>query len=255
MTRDRAGVFGEVASLYDARRPGYPDELYDALLAYVPGATRVLEAGAGTGKATVALALRGLSVEAVEPDAAMAAIARERCAALPVRVVEGVPFESWQGEAGAFDLVASAQAWHWVDHLRGVEVAGRALRPGGALAMWWNRIGSREGPVFDAIEDAYRREAPSLADDTHVLNVRTAEIPGREPVAGFAPWEQRTFYWSTTYRAREYGELLETHSDHRLLEPERRSRLIDAVVRAIEDAGDGKLEYRYRTVLQLARRD
>jgi SAM-dependent methyltransferase len=254
MTRERASVFGEVAELYDARRPGYPDELFDALVAYVPGARRVLEAGAGTGKATAALAARGLSVEAVEPDGAMAAIARRRCAGLPVRIVDGMRIEDWDGEPGAFDLVVSAQAWHWVDPVRGMEVAARALRAGGAIALWWNRMGSRSGPVFAAIVDAYRREAPELLG-SHMLNRTMPEGVGQGRADGFGEWETRVFEWTTVYSAVEYAELLETHSDHRMLEPARLRRLLDAVVAAIDDAGGGKLEYRYRTRLRLARRD
>jgi len=50
----RALSFGQVADDYDRYRPGYPDALYAAVLA-----PRMLEAGAGTGRATLALAQRG----------------------------------------------------------------------------------------------------------------------------------------------------------------------------------------------------
>src|SRR3954447_13440858 len=73
--RDRGLTFGEAAELYDRARPGYPEPLFDEVLTSVPGAARVLEAGAGTGHATAALAARGVAVEAVEPDPRMAAVA------------------------------------------------------------------------------------------------------------------------------------------------------------------------------------
>src|SRR6188472_539154 len=113
--RPEALTFGEAAELYDRVRPGYPDAVFDAVLSAVPGARRALDAGAGTGRATVALAERGVAVEAVEPDSRMAALARTRCAGLPVRIRE-TRFEDWQGAAGTFNLVVCAQAWHWLDH-------------------------------------------------------------------------------------------------------------------------------------------
>src|SRR6266576_6083219 len=126
--RTRARVFGEAADLYDRRRPGYPAALYDDLLALVGGRGRALEAGAGTGKATVELARRGLEVVSFEPDQAMAALARRAAEGLSVQVEER-PFEEWRDEGGTFDLVVSAQAWHWIDRDRGPRVARRALRP------------------------------------------------------------------------------------------------------------------------------
>jgi SAM-dependent methyltransferase len=247
--REQATVFGEVAELYELRRPTYPAALFAALLEAVPGARRALEAGAGTGKATAALARSGLAVEAVEPDPAMAAVARRVCAGLDVTVRAG-RFEEWDGEAGAFDLVVSAQAWHWVDHDAGAGVAARALRPGGALAVWWNRPqGTRPGAAWRAVDAVYAREAPELIDKA---SARAAELPA-PPADAFAPWERRSFPWTRDYGAREYAELIRTHSDHRLLEPERLDRLAAAVEEGIDAAG-GRLTYAYRCDLALGRR-
>ena len=246
---ERATSFGGVAGLYDRRRPGYPDELFDDVLAFVPGARRALEAGAGTGRATVELARRGLEVVAVEPDPQMAAVARAATAGLSVRLHEG-RFEDCEGPAAAFDVVASAQAWHWVAFERGMEVARRALRPAGALAVWWNRNGPWEGPLREALDDAYRRHAPELARDF----APTPAFAGGAVLEGFEPLEVRSYDWEQEYDAVAFAEFLATHSDHILLEPARREALIGAVVDAIDGVGGGRLVYPYRTFLLLARR-
>jgi SAM-dependent methyltransferase len=248
----RANVFGSVAELYDARRPGYPDALYGAVVA--EDVRSVLEAGAGTGRATAALARRGVSVEAVEPDPAMAALARRAGAGLDVRVVGG-RFEDWSGEEGAFDRVVSAQAWHWVDPVAGAAVAARALRPGGALAIWWNRFAGGAGdPVLAAVQDAYRREARSLADRSRVLNSLDDLVSVPAPYAGFGEWTRHSFRWTETYRSQEFAELMATHSDHVLLDPEVRDRLLAAIVDAIDREGAGHVSYPYRTDLFMAGR-
>src|SRR5437868_4826158 len=124
---ERGLVFDRVAEEYDRVRPGYPAELIDSALA---GAEirRVLEVGCGTGQLTGALAARGLEVEAVEPGANLAALARRR---VPGLRVHSRRFEDVALPEAAYDAVFSATAFHWVDPAVGWAKAARILRPGG----------------------------------------------------------------------------------------------------------------------------
>ncbi|MEU9373991.1 class I SAM-dependent methyltransferase [Streptomyces sp. NPDC048255] len=134
----RARSFDSAAALYGAHRPGYPPALFDAVetLAGRPLAgARVADVGAGTGIATALLHERGAEVVAVEPGDGMAAEFRRANPQLPLVRGDGdrLPLAT-----GAFDLLTYAQAWHWTDPARSVPEARRVLRPGGALAIWWN---------------------------------------------------------------------------------------------------------------------
>jgi SAM-dependent methyltransferase len=197
----------------------------------------------------VALAERGVAVEAVEPDPRMAALARTRCAGLPVRIRE-TRFEDWQGAAGTFDLVVCAQAWHWLDHARACAVAATALRRDGALAVWWTRPRAVHGRVLEAVRDAYRRLAPALGSQTSLLVMRpAADIPDRAP--GFGAWRTESHPWQQAFDSRSYAALISTQPDHRLLPVEHRTPLIDAVTHAIEAHGN-RIEYEFRTDLSVA---
>jgi SAM-dependent methyltransferase len=182
----------------------------------------------------------------------MAAVARNATNSLSVQIVEQ-PFEEWYGEAGSFDLIASAQAWHWVDPDVGPAVARRALRPGGVLAVWWNQAGDWDGPVREALAAAYEHHAPGLADSVVNRSVHPLK-PEAIAVDGFEPMERRSYTWEQSYDAIAYGELLQTHSDHRLLSPEQLVSLVHEVAEIIEQVGGGQISYPYRTDLFTARR-
>ena len=106
--RERANSFGGAAQNYDTYRPRYPDRLIDDVLA--PDAHRVLEAGAGTGIASMQMIERGADVLAVEPDTRMAAVAQAK--GIPVELAT---FEDWDPAGRRFDLVVFAASFHWVD--------------------------------------------------------------------------------------------------------------------------------------------
>src|SRR5690242_10240238 len=96
---------------------GYPDRLFEDLVAHSnirPGG-RVLEIGCGTGQATIPLAERGFHIMAIELGTELSRLAREKLARYSsVKVITG-RFEDVDLDVGAFDLVFSAQAFHWID--------------------------------------------------------------------------------------------------------------------------------------------
>ncbi|WP_432139086.1 class I SAM-dependent methyltransferase [Streptomyces sp. bgisy154] len=134
----RAHSFNSAAAQYAANRPSYPAALFDAVeaLARRPLAgARVADVGAGTGIATALLHARGADVVAVEPGDGMAAQFRRALTDVPVVRGDGnrLPLAT-----SSMDLLTYAQSWHWTDPARAVPEALRVLRPGGALALWWN---------------------------------------------------------------------------------------------------------------------
>lgn len=136
---ERAASFGVAASAYDRGRPSYPAAAIDWLLP--PGATRVLDLGAGTGKLTRQLLQRGLDVVGVEPSSGM----REQLArelpdvTLLAGAAEAIPLDDQ-----TVDAVLVAQAWHWVDPALAVPEVARVLVPGGSLGLIWNIRDERE---------------------------------------------------------------------------------------------------------------
>lgn len=138
MTTSRAHSFNAAAAQYAENRPSYPPALFDAmeeLAAHPLTGARVADVGAGTGIATTLLHARGADVIAIEPGDGMAAQFR--------RALPDVPIVRGNGNAlpladHSVDFLTYAQAWHWTNPVESVPEALRVLRPGGALALWWN---------------------------------------------------------------------------------------------------------------------
>jgi SAM-dependent methyltransferase len=247
--RSRAESFGAVAAQYDRVRPSYPLALVDALLA--GGAQSVLDVGCGTGIAAALLVARGCAVLGVEVDARMAALARAK--GLEVEVGH---FEEWDPRGRRFDLVSSAQAWHWIDPRAGAARAAQALRSGGLLGVFWN-FGDPPPHVRELLSPIYTRLGPGVENYSVLFGNRDARVQdtldGLAAAGAYGPAQTTRFAWSEHYGTAAWLAQLATHSDHRALPAARRERLLDAVGEALDSVG-GSFEMPYETVLVLARR-
>jgi SAM-dependent methyltransferase len=253
MDEARRTSFDRKAEQYDATRPSYPAALVDDVIARCAPA-RMLEIGAGTGKATVLFARAQRELVAVEPGANLAAVLRRNVAAFPLVSVEETRFEAYTG--GGFDLVYAAQAMHWVDPAVRYTKVREVLRPGGALAVIYNQKAAIEqSPEMMALrrelDAAYAQWLPGTGEPDEVgatIRLWTREI---EASGQFGPVHIGQFPWTASYTSRDYVALLDTYSDHAVLPPERQRPLYDAITSAIARRGD-RIEIRYVALVFLA---
>jgi ubiquinone/menaquinone biosynthesis C-methylase UbiE len=172
-------AFGRTAREYELGRPEWPEELLDRVVAALGlgHEAGVLDLGAGTGKLTRLLVPRFERVVAVEPDDAMREVL--------VEVVPGA--ESRAGSAEAIpcaddevDAAFSGEAFHWFASRETVAELERVLRPGGALAIFWNIFLEAESQLDDAAE-AVLEEAVARGGTPGLPRVLSGKW--REPLA------------------------------------------------------------------------
>ncbi len=252
--REARLVFGEDAERYDRARPAYPAELVDTLVGLVGAGARVVDVGCGTGKAACLLAERGLVGVGVEPHPAMAALARANLAPWPGWRVDGAGFEDWvpgPGDTPA-DLVTAAQAWHWIDPAVRLHKAHAVLRPGGWLALFWNTPDADDdSPLRYAVDAVYTRLTP---EENPLPSCGGLPTPDRDELpadVAFGPAVTRDIRWSRRYTTAAWLDLLQTHSNHRLMSADLLDRVLGEVG-AVIDAHGGVYEARYDTVLWAA---
>ncbi len=246
--------FDGVAESYDAYRPAYPEEVIDALIAMtsIQPDSIILEIGSGTGKATLMLARRGFAIRCIEPGQHLVAIAARKLKHFPRVEFETATFEHSLMRPGEFDLVLSAQAFHWVPQKIGYALAARALKPDGRLALFWNMYPDPTSAVFLELRRVYQEHAPELADRSisyeDLIRARKRDI---ETSGCFGNVTTRMFPWSARYDTRQYLGLLNTYSDHLRLSVENRKNLFDSIAEVIDQHG-GYLEKPYVAALYVA---
>ncbi|MCG8347946.1 MAG: class I SAM-dependent methyltransferase [Chloroflexales bacterium] len=250
--------FNAAATLYDRVRPGYPPEIIDAIvaLAALPPTGKILEVGCGTGQITLPFAKRGYTILALEPGDALAALAAQNCRSYPQVTITQTTFEAWPVQAAGFDLLLSAQAFHWVDPAFGCAKAAAALRSGGAVALVWNLDVSQQTAFYQASQPLYDAYFPATTDSG--TNTSLAAQANRCKAtltrsADFADLHEIRHPWSTSYAAADYLDLLHTYSDHRLLPEPNKTGFFQAIEALIARFG-GVVPCQYETLLLLARR-
>jgi len=230
--------FGRSAAAYERGRPGYPDGAVDRLVAALPG-RQVVDLAAGTGKLTRALVARGCEVVAVEPVAAMRALI-----APPAVAIDGVAEATGLPSTSA-DGVTVAQAFHWFDGPRALTEIHRVLRPGGLLALLWNRrdtCDELQRRVTDLLEPL-RGGVPAHRDGTWRASLEDSEL--------FGPLREQTFVNEQLVDADGLADRVGSISFVAAMSEARREELLDEV-RAL--AGGGVVTLRYVVELQLTRR-
>ena len=246
-------TFEQVPELYDRARPSYPAELFDDLvgLAGLRAGDRVLELGPGTGKATVALAGRGLRVIGVELGEGLAAVARRNLAGFPEVEIVNVPFERWETDE-RFDAVTAFTAFHWIDPDVRYAKSADLLREGGALAIVETQHVQREGGdrFWVEVQDDYDAVAPSPDNSPPPLPDAVPDLSEEIAASGrFHSAAVRRYLWDAPYTADEYIAVLKTYSGHLSLAEAEQSELFRRIRARI---GDRVVTKTYLFVLNVA---
>ena len=170
-------------------------------------------------------------------------------------------FENVDFPEGAFDLVYSASAFHWIPEEIGYKKVFSMLKSGGAFARFANHPYRAKGnsalsEEIDAIYDEYyytyhNKKRDPLTEFTEAQAQERAKIAERY---GFSDIRYALFYRERGFSAKEYTSLLGTYSDHIAMEKTVRTRFFSKIEEAINKHG-GAITI-YDTIdLQLARKE
>ena len=260
--KELGATFDTEASKYDKMRPGYADELFQAIFEYVKigEGSRVVEVGSGSGQATLPVLKTGCELTSVEYGENFSKILIEKFGGYKgFKVITG-KFEDVDLEDDAYDLVFSATAFHWVPEEIGYPKVYSALKPGGAFARFANRPrNSQNAPELaleiDALYEEYYNKAYDIKSGTKkwFTEEKAKEISQIPAKYGFTDITYKLFYRERVVTADEYIQLLGTYSDHIAIEETIRNEFFSKIAAAINRHG-GKIIISDTMDLELARK-
>ena len=245
--------YERIAGDYRQARPQYPERLVAMIAGWLPdGPVEVLDAGAGTGIGTHALAgVLGsrASILAVEPSPAM----RQEAEAAPgIRWLDGRA-EALPAADETADLVFSAQALHWFDRPAFWRECGRVLKPGGAVAILYNNRDYRRDAFASGYEDLLERHSPGYRRDYREFDIR-----GELDALGWtALTHEESEAWTRPMRPDAFMAMSRSSSRAQAARDAAGAEVFDREVEALMNRhakADGLVEVLYRCVLTLARK-
>lgn len=255
-------TFDTVASRYEKLRPGYTEELYKMIFAYVPidCSSNVVEVGIGGGQATLPILRTGCILTAVEYGENFSKLCEEKFKEYTNFSVITEKFENVSFSDSKYDLVYSASAFHWVPEEIGYSKVFDMLKSGGAFARFANHPYRDKGNVVlsEKIDELYSKyyyeyygkDIKDVKEYSEEQAAQRARIAGKY---GFVDSKHALFYRTRTFSAKEYTELLGTYSDHIAIEETIRTEFFSKIEEAINQYG-GSFTL-YDTIdLQLARK-
>jgi len=251
----RGAVFDTAAIDYDTYRPTYPAEVVREVvsLSGLKSSSRLLEVGCGTGKATTQFASRGFLIDCVDPGRNLVALARKNCQRWPNVSFAVGKFEDVDFDIFSYDLIYSAQAFHWVDPSVRLQKAARLLADHGSLALLYNYPGRHKNSVLEELAARIKKETNGELASWDYRGDVTAWLRELKKSGLFRKVKLRKHKWVHEYDAEKYAGLFRTYSDFLSLPRGVQRRVMKGIEEVINRNG-GRVHRSYDCVLIHAQR-
>ncbi len=244
--------FDRAARAYERGRPEYPIAAvrYIATQFHLGPTSTIVELGSGTGKLTRLLRTVGATVVPIEPTPGMRA---EFARQLPdLAVLDGVA-EAIPLPPNIADAVVAAQAFHWFRPRPAFREIARVLRPGGGVALIWNRR-DESVPWVGAVGrliDRFTRNVPRSRGRRWRRALERGDLP-------FGPVVERSFRYVQGLTPTTVVDRFASVSAIAVRPARERARIVravrDLIARDPETRGRARIELPYRTDVYLVRK-
>lgn len=200
-------MFNKAADYYDKYRPSYPKDIIDTIIneAKIQRGAKIIEIGAGSGKATQLFSNKGFDILCIEPGEDLAKIGNEKFKNDTI-FFDCSRFEDYTFKAQYYDVIFAAQSFHWISQPQGYEKCSKALKHSGKLAVFWNMYITYDNAVDNellAISNKYGGFADFLSENDCEIRINSI-ISDTESSKLFSKPKVFRKLWKQSYTADEY---------------------------------------------------
>lgn len=242
-------TFNEDAPNYDRLRPTYTDKLFDEVIRFssLSGNKRALEIGIGTGQATLPFLKTSCKVTAIEIGDKLARFSKEKFSEFKNFEVINQDFESVQLDENTYDLVYSASAFHWIPRETGLPKVYGLLKSGGVFA--WFSVqplpAQEHSHIHEALQKVYDKYSQFFGEKPQIdpqikqqqLEKKRMDRFNAFRQYGFVDINDKVYYGTRTFNAKDYTTLISTYSDHKAMPEESRIPFLKEIADTIEHCG------------------
>jgi len=250
--RNQSKTFDLASDYYDKFRPSYPQELINCIVneTGIDTNSKILEIGAGSGKATELFVNKGFNMYCIEPGENLATVAMKRFESTSQVEYCTCRLEDWEEKKEYFDLAISAQAFHWVPKPTGFTKCASALKSNGFIGLFWNLYLTYNEPIDVELNETgmFLLQSEASCEErikSHIEEIKCSEC-FKEAIVYRFPWSQR-------YTADEYIGFMKTCNGY-LSSSENDRQVAEVKVREIINRYGGFIIREYLCVLFLAQK-
>lgn len=242
--------FDEAAEYYDYYRPSYPDNLIECIesKAGLTPSSKILEIGAGSGKASELFLNRGYELLAIEPGAQLAEVGRRKHRGKNLEYLV-TRFEHWNEPEQCFDLIFSATAYHWVPQPIGYQKCASTLKADGNLALFWNMYFGEGSPLYEQLISLCNRYGLVYFQNGKDMDIRIQTIAEEITDSGYfhKPMIIR-FPWKQSYNTEDFIGFIKTGNGFLGKTGKEQSEIVTEIEVVLEKMG-GSVDIELRSTL------
>ena len=250
-------MFDQSAEYYDKFRPGYPNEIISMIIDVtgINSDSKLLEIGAGSGKATAQFAPYNFDIHCIEPGANLVENGRIKFSEYNKIKFEVARFEELDLLPNNYDLIFSAQSFHWIPQPIGYEKCYCYLKHNGYLALFWNMYITYDNDTDNELLEISNKHggfADFLSEDECEKRIYT--VAEGISNSGFfnKPLIHRVL-WNQKYTADEYIGFVQT-GNRFIQKPEEEKLAAYNDIKRLADKHIGIIDRPYLCVLYLAQK-
>lgn len=248
--------FDATSAIYDMYRPSYPQIIIDELIesTQVNASSSLLEIGAGSGKATELFLPLNCHITCVEPGEDLARLGLAKLNVEGNITYKVGRFEDIDLFDRTYDLIFSAQAFHWVERPMGYDKIEKLLKHDAYLALIWNMYVNTGDGQHEALSKLCRDYQVMFFQDKDGLeSMKSSWVNELLDCGYFKTPLVIEVPWTEEQSLENYMNFLNTSSSYLRLNKEEK-RIFDSEVQRIFEQSDNIITRTYNCTVYLAQK-